>query len=230
MIGIVVPAHNEEEHLQACLASLAQATRCKGLQGEEATVIVVLDACSDRTGELARKAGVTTLEVNARNVGAARQLGAQLALDLGCRWLAFTDADTTVAPDWLSAQLALQAKGADAVCGTVTVADWGSYGRALQLHHDDRYADRDGHRHVHGANLGVSATAYVQAGGFMPLTSSEDVALVEALHSSGALVTWSAAPRVVTSARQAFRAPSGFGATLERMAQQLAWQPTVVAT
>lgn len=70
---------------------------------------------------------------------------------------------------------------------------------------------------MHGANLGVSATAYRRAGGFKALASSEDVALVEALRNTGARIAWSAMPRVETSARQSFRAPLGFGATLQRI-------------
>jgi hypothetical protein len=34
-----------------------------------------------------------------------------------------------------------------------------------------------GHHHVHGANLGMSASAYGAAGGFPPLRTHEDVAL-----------------------------------------------------
>ena len=87
----------------------------------------------------------------------------------------------------------------------------------MRRHYDATYMDADGHRHIHGANLGVSADAYRRVGGFRPLASSEDVALVEALQNSGASIAWSAAPRVVTSARRNFRAPLGFGATLQRV-------------
>jgi hypothetical protein len=75
---------------------------------------------------------------------------------------------------------------------------------------------------VHGANLGVSAQAYLRAGGFAPLACSEDVALVEQLQATGARIAWSAAPRVVTSARRASRARGGFGDTLCAWAAALA--------
>ena len=51
----------------------------------------------------------------------------------------------------------------------------------------------------------------------MPLVGSEDVALVNALLHHGVSVAWSAAPRVFTSARRLFRAPAGFGATLQKI-------------
>lgn len=219
MLAVVVPAHNEAEHIGACVQALFVARGCKSLQGEPVAVIVVLDACTDGTAAVARSGGAVTVTVNARNVGVARARGAELALQLGARWLAFTDADTLVAPDWLAAQLAL---GCDAVCGTVAVRDWGSYAERTRRHHDTTYRDIDGHRHIHGANLGVSAAAYRRVGGFRPLVSSEDVALVQALQACAATIAWSAAPRVVTSSRRNYRAPAGFGAALERAERALA--------
>ena len=214
MIAVIVPAHNEEQHLGECLQSLTTAARSPLLRGEAVTVFVALDSCSDASETIARRGGAITLALQARNVGAARALGARCAIDRGARWLAFTDADSTVAPDWLAVQLAL---GSEAVCGTVTVSDWGSYGERMRRHFAATYTDADGHRHIHGANLGVSTAAYLAAGGFRCLETSEDVALVEALQAQGTSVSWSAAPRVSTSARRVFRAPSGFGATLLRV-------------
>ena len=129
-------------------------------------------------------------------------------------WLAFTDADTLVAPEWLVHQLALNA---DVVCGTVGVEDWAAHhenATVLRQHFARIYMDADGHHHIHGANLGVSADAYRKAGGFLPIACSEDVALVAALSATGARIAWSAAPRVITSARTDTRARGGFGDTL----------------
>jgi len=142
-----------------------------------------------------------------RNVGNARAMGASLLVEEGARWLAFTDADSMVAPDWLVAQLALQT---DVVCGVVQVDDWSEHTAAVRDGYLARYVDQDGHRHVHGANLGMSTAAYVAAGGFERLVSGEDVALVDALVAAGAAVAWSAASRVRTSARRLARAPGGF--------------------
>lgn len=217
MIAVIVPAHNEEACLGACLESLRHAALHPTLAGESVVRIVVLDSCTDESQAIAQASGCHWLTVGVRNVGTARATGAQWALDSGARWLAFTDADTTVAPDWLAAQLMQQS---DAVCGTVSVEDWLDYGSHMQDHYKTTYLDRDGHRHIHGANLGVSAAAYQRAGGFAPLASSEDVAFVQALSTSGAVIAWSAAPRVSTSARKNFRAPLGFGATLARIDEE----------
>jgi glycosyltransferase involved in cell wall biosynthesis len=216
MLAVIVPANNEEAIIGLCLRSLEVAARWPGLQDETVLVIVVLDACTDNTAGVAAQAGALLLSVSARNVGIARAEGARLALSMGARWLAFTDADTVVAPDWLHVQMSLCS---DAVCGTVGVTDWGNYGEPLRRHFAATYTDADGHQHIHGANLGVSAQAYQRAGGFEPLASSEDVALVRALQAVGARIAWSAAPRVVTSARSVFRAPGGFGASLLRASE-----------
>lgn len=217
MIAVIVPAHNEEDQISDCLSSIATAARCSYLHGERVVTFVVLDACTDNTRHVAQSFGVTTISLTSRNVGAARALGARLALAAGARWLAFTDADTQVAPDWLSAQMALSS---DAVCGTVAVNDWGTYGQKMRMHYAKTYNDNDGHHHIHGANLGVSAQAYELAGGFQHLDSSEDVALVKALQATGALIAWSAAPRVWTSSRRNYRAPGGFGETLARVERE----------
>lgn len=214
MIGIVVPAHNEESDIGETVAALRLAAAHPALHGERAEVLVVLDSCLDATGAIARLGGARTLAVDARNVGRARAAGADRLLSEGARWLAFTDADTRVSPEWLVRQLEL---GADAVCGSIGVDDWsmhGTYADALRGHFARTYTDADGHRHIHGANLGVSAEAYVRAGGFPALACSEDVALVEALQATGARIAWSAAPRVSTSARHDARARGGFGDTL----------------
>jgi hypothetical protein len=211
MLGIVIPAHNEAAHIGECVACAQRAANHHQLLGEEVRVIVVLDSCTDDTEAIARALGADVTVIDARNVGMARAHGAERALALGARWLAFTDADTTVADDWLVQQLDCCA---DAVCGVVGVRDWSPHVAEVRAHFGATYTDADGHRHIHGANLGVSAHAYLRAGGFAPLESSEDVALVESLMATGAHIEWSAGPRVVTSARTDFRATKGFGATL----------------
>ncbi|TDG03413.1 glycosyltransferase [Paraburkholderia guartelaensis] len=216
MIGIVIPAHDEECLLTPCLHAAIAAARHPALSGEPVRVLVVLDACTDASAGIAQRAGVESLAVDARNVGVARAAGAFWMLERGARWLAFSDADSRVAPDWLVMQLA---QGVDAVCGPVTVDDWSRHPARTLDAWRARYHDADGHRHVHGANLGVCAHAYRRAGGFAPLACGEDVALVEMLGATGAVIAWSAAPRVVTSARLDARVCGGFGDTLAAWAQ-----------
>lgn len=222
MIGVVVPAHNEAEYIGETLVALIEAAAHPRLGGEEVRIIVVMDDCRDGTASVVDRLSIEAISVTARNVGAARARGAEFLIARGARWLSFTDADTLVAPEWLVAQLDLKS---DAVCGSIGVRDWGIHGAradSLRLQFSGTYTDTDGHRHIHGANLGVCAVAYRRAGGFKPLASGEDVDLVGALKSSGARIAWSAAPRVWTSARVDARARGGFGdAILAVMAIEL---------
>jgi glycosyltransferase involved in cell wall biosynthesis len=226
LLGIVIPAHNEEACLPGCLAALHAAASHPGLQGEPVLVHVVLDACDDGSEDVLKRwhrghAGtlvtLTWSQIDKRKVGAARAAGANRLLHQGARWLAFTDADTHVSSEWLVQQLALNV---DVVCGSVAVDDWSPHaGHAamLRTHFAATYNDRDGHRHIHGANLGVAADAYVRCGGFQSVPCHEDVYLVAALERIGARFAWSAAPRVVTSARTDARARDGFGDTILRV-------------
>lgn len=215
MIGVLVPAHNEEKVLGDCLRSLRDAARHPGLDGEAVCILVVLDACSDASEAVARAAGVEVLQVNARNVGQARRAGAEWLLQRGARWLACTDADSQVSHEWLVRQLAFEA---EAVCGTVQVGDWSAHAPQVRRRYEAHYQSREDHRHIHGANLGVCARAYRRVGGFRPLPSDEDVHLVRDLERSGARIVWTHQTCVTTSARRDYRARGGFGEFLQALA------------
>ena len=54
MIGVVVPAHNEAEHIGPCLQALRMSARCPRLKHEVVQIVVVLDACTDETQSIVR--------------------------------------------------------------------------------------------------------------------------------------------------------------------------------
>ena len=215
MIAIIVPAHNEEDFLDDCIRSLIAASRHDGLAGEAVEILVMLDDCSDNSALIAQAHGVQTIACEYRNVGMTRAAGAQWMLERGARWLAFTDADSVVPHGWLAQQIALSA---DAVCGVVQVTDWSEHPPHVQIHYDAHYRFVEDHRHIHGANLGVSSSAYVRAGGFRALPAHEDVHLVQDLQRSGAQIVWTARNSVITSARKACRCREGFGDYLNSLA------------
>ncbi|CAK9888854.1 MULTISPECIES: glycosyltransferase [Pseudomonas] len=219
MIAVIVPAHNEEHLLGRCLHALGRAAKTLAAVGEEVQTVVVLDSCSDGSEAIARVHGVKVLKVQARNVGHARHAGAALMLERGARWLAFTDADSCVPADWLLCQLAF---AADAVCGTVHVQSWQAHqGAALRERYLAHYQAREGHRHVHGANLGICARAYEKVGGFKALALHEDVQLVNDLQRSGAHIVWTARNSVSTSSRRDCRVRGGFGDFLNNLGGQV---------
>lgn len=218
MIAAIVPAHNEEQLIGPCLQALQVAAAHRALEGEAVAIVVALDRCSDATAAVCRRFGVRTVRVDAGCVGVARAVASEVALSLGARWIGCTDADSRVPGDWLVKQLHC---GAGAFCGVVTVEDWLDYSPAVQQHFLASEHLQDGHAHVHGANMGFSAAAYRDSGGFLPLVTGEDVALITAIQNSGARVARLGAPRVVTSARRHARATRGFSDFLKRLEQQI---------
>ncbi|HEY0178554.1 MAG TPA: glycosyltransferase, partial [Dokdonella sp.] len=202
----------------ACLASVSAAARHPGLRDEPVLVVVALDRCRDGTARIASAFGARTVTLRHGNAGSARRLAADVAIAQGARWLASTDADSTVPHDWLQGQLACDA---DAFCGMVRVEDWAGYPPRVARRYRELNPVRDGHPHVHGANLGCDASWYLRCGGFAPLPAHEDVALVDALARAGARIARRAAPVVTTSARPRGRAPDGFAGYLLRVAQEV---------
>lgn len=219
MIAAIVPVHDEEELLPACLEALQIAASDPALEGEEARIYVVLDSCRDRSAQVARASGANCLSTDKKNVGESRALGAVTAIRQGARWLAFTDADSRVPADWFSRQLAHRA---DVVCGIVSVEDWSEHRPVVTERYEAAYVPRDDHRHIHGANLGVCALAYRAVGGFLNLPCDEDVSLVRKLEAVGARVAWVASPCVITSARREGRLTGGFASYLSKLAICLA--------
>ena len=203
--GVVVPAHDEETLLPACLAALRMLpVRCR----LPVHVVVVADACTDQTAAVARAAGARVIGIHARRVGAARAAGMRELLrltagsDPSAVWLATTDADTVVPPDWLRRQLHYANAGWDVVLGTVTVTDWDGHPPHVPVVVRGTLRLRPGphHPHVHGANLGIRASAYLAAGGFRPLQTAEDHALLAAATRAGC---WSRRPATSRSRRRA---------------------------
>ena len=130
-------------------------------------------------------------------------------VERGAQWLACTDADSQVPSHWLVSQLACSA---EVVCGTVHVEYWQPWQKAaLRKLYQSRYEAREGHRHIHGANLGICAIAYQRVGGFQPLALNEDVQLISDLEACGARIVWTARNSVSTSSRLDSRARGGFG-------------------
>jgi glycosyltransferase involved in cell wall biosynthesis len=221
-VGVVVPAHDEQDLLPACLSSLHRAARA--LRGPEVHLVVVADRCRDRTAEVAARGGAAVVTIDAQRAGAARAAGVQEVLrrtsflDPAEVWLATTDADTLVPPGWLREQARYANRGWDAVAGTIRVADWSDRHPGTRSLFRRRYGRGTGpHPHVHGANLGFRAAAYLRAGGFPDVPTGEDRALVAALDADGGRVLRTRALTVVTSARREARAPHGFGEYLARL-------------
>lgn len=219
-IGVVIPARDEQELIGSCLDAL---TRAISEVDVPVLAVVVLDSCLDGSElVVARYPAISIAVTDVSSVGQARRLGTSIVLgelsefSPASIWLANTDADSTVPADWLVGQLALAADGWDAVVGTVAVADWTPHHPSVSTRWEAEYVTSEHHPHVHGANLGIRASAYLEVGGWPPIPAHEDVELVRRLASR--LVVSTATLPVVTSARRDPRCARGFGDTIRGMA------------
>ena len=237
---VVVPARDEAERIGACLAALTAQT---GVSPEAYEIIVVLDGCVDATGariaQARREHRGTPLHVlelaRSRGVGRARRLG----MDVACERLlavgrsdgliASTDADSTVAADWLAAQLALRDAGAAAIGGRVELD--GAHELASPVVAERRHSARERllavrreadpaavveHHHFSGASLALTAAAYRSCGGLPVRAALEDEALERELRARGVVIHRSDRVRVRTAVRRHGRAPRGLAHDLLR--------------
>lgn len=111
---MIVPVRNGAEALPALLESLERQT----LPRERFEVIVVDNASSDGTAEVAARRGATVVEEPIANRSRARNRGAAAA---SAGLYAFTDADCVADPRWLEAHLAC-AESAALMAGEISVS------------------------------------------------------------------------------------------------------------
>jgi len=235
-IVIAVPACNERNDIGACLAALAAAAR---RTAAPVTIVVNANNCTDDTAAVARRCearGATlvideiTLPPVLAHAGGARRHAMERAASLAGSdgIIMTTDADSRVDADWIVANLAEIAGGADAVAGMVTFDDNARdllpmlVGRAAEWrlaclqarieHLLDPRAHDPWPRHIWawGASLAVTVKAYRAVGGLPAVPLAEDRALAAALERGGFRLRRSHAPLVFTSPRRTGRAPGGF--------------------
>jgi cellulose synthase/poly-beta-1,6-N-acetylglucosamine synthase-like glycosyltransferase len=175
-VSVVVPARNEEARIGACLDSLLR----QDYPRDAYEVIVVDDASTDRTAEVAADFGVRVLRCGgapsssgtaARNVGVACARGEVVA---------FTDADCVAEPDWLRKLVAPFRDLTVGVCGGDVVGAGGSL--------VTRYLERSGAFRLESlwraqpwpifvtANVAYRKTVFQVLGGFDPsLNAASDL-------------------------------------------------------
>jgi len=201
MISCIVPAHNEEALLGRTLSALDTSMRALG---EPFEVIVVDDASTDRTGEIAVEHGARVVSVNHRQIAATRNAGAAGAAG---ETLIFVDADTSVTE--LAVRGAIEALRQGAVGGGASVRfDEGRlpfYARVLQFVLPTTLRML---RLAPGCFLFCTREAYLAAGGFDEgLYAAEEVVFTQRLKRQGRFVILR--EFTITSARK-LRARSAF--------------------
>jgi cellulose synthase/poly-beta-1,6-N-acetylglucosamine synthase-like glycosyltransferase len=223
-VVVTIPAADEEDDIDACLQSVERAiSELHDRTSARGHVVVALDDCHDGTADIvAGFARVVTVTCTARRVGGARRRAADEALARWCpeqTCLVSTDADCRVPVDWLVEMTALFERGTDVVLGTVRPAP----GLTPSVEHGwyDAHSLHDGHTHVHGANMGITGSAYRRIGGWADLAAHEDVDLVQRAVEARLRVARSGAAPVVTSSRLVGRVPEGFASFLRALHEGL---------
>ncbi len=193
MISFIVPAHNEALWIGKCLGSIRASME---KLGEPYELIVVDDASTDATRQIAESAGARTFGVQCRKVSAVRNAGAREARG---EVFFFVDADTQVNEKAVAAALAALRSGA---AGGGCIFDFdGAIPLWARLAHFAGCVVGRIVRWVGGCFLFCSRQAYDAIGGFDESFSlGEDIAFCQALKKVGRFTV--PTPIVVTSSRK----------------------------
>ena len=180
--SIIIPAYNEEAELPATLKAIRTAVTLQKLKGE---CIVVDNNSTDKTAEVARKAGADKIVFEPDNqISRARNAGANVSQG---RYLIFVDADTRIDPTLLNEALSLLESGScvgggavinfediAGIVGNVAITVWGKISQWT--------------RTAAGSFLFCRRDAFEEIGGFdLKLYASEEVRLSRQLRQWGKL-------------------------------------------
>ncbi|MBI2845782.1 MAG: glycosyltransferase [Chloroflexi bacterium] len=175
-ISVVLPVYNEEKYISSCLAAL----QVQDYPAKFYEVIVVDNASTDRTVELAAQFGVRILSESRKGVARARQRGAELARG---EIIAGLDADSRPPAHWLATidRLFRQDPNLGAATGPVFLYDgkfWEKWFAASLSNPAIRLTHILGRGWLQGNNFAVKKSLFFSVGGFnADLPSGEDVDL-----------------------------------------------------
>ena len=199
MLSFIVPAYNEENELPATLRGLRAAA---DQSGEVYEIVVVDDASSDRTAEIARAAGARVVAVNRRQIAAVRNAGAAAARG---EIFFFVDADTHITPTHITEALAALRSGSVAGSARIKLdAEVPRWARVFLTVFSAIYFS---------SNLGVGAFLFMRredfeaVGGFdEQYFAGEEVYLTLALRKRGRFIIL---PEPITTSARKVRMHSG---------------------
>lgn len=181
--SVVIPARNEAETLPGLLAAL----RAQTVPPFE--IVVVDNASSDDTAQVAAAHGARVLHCARRGVAHARQMGLEHAAG---DWIASTDADSLPEPGWLAALEEAVHPGTVALYGPmqflplpgkVSAETARLSGHLYRLFLGAMAAA--GQPNCGGANMAFSRSAALLAGGYPDTEAREDILLGLALKRLG---------------------------------------------
>ena len=193
MLSFIIPAHNEERWIGKCLSSIRAAME---KVAESYEIIVVDDASTDSTQQIAQQMGARTLQVEHRKISAVRNAGARAASgDI----LFFVDADTQVNERAIRAALVALRSGAAGGGCLVDLEPPSPLGARVAVFFAVLAARLL--RWACGCFMFCTREAFSATGGFSEsLYAGEDLAFVQSLKKVGRFVVLR--PKVVTSGRK----------------------------
>jgi GT2 family glycosyltransferase len=181
-LTLAICARNAQHIIGECLASIRAQTAAPD------EVIVAVDNLSDPTAEVARSYGARVIASNATGLYEARN--AVLAV-CTTDYLAFTDADCTLAPEWVEAVKHVLDSRPEVAAGTGRHPPVGPRNFAAWLHHmwfiveTESTGETQG---IIGGNSYFRTRALREAGGWLKLprhSAAEDVYIAKALTEAG---------------------------------------------
>ncbi len=183
-ISVVIPAYNEESYLPDTLASLGRLTR------KPDEVIVVDGNSTDRTPQIAERAGAKLLRIPKTTIGEAREQG---LLHASGDVVATTDADTIVPRLWLARiEESIAPTHVVAVYSGYRVGDgWFPYRFTVNVIHPPFFSlSRFWTRPIApGQNTAYKRDAAIRVGGYpVDFQSAEDIEIVYRLKKVGTVV------------------------------------------
>jgi glycosyltransferase involved in cell wall biosynthesis len=193
MLSFIIPAHNEERWIGKCLGSIREAME---KIAEPYEVIVVDDASTDATHQIAEQMGVRTLRVELRLIAGVRNAGARVVT--GDTFF-FIDADTEANEPAVRAALDALRAGASGGGCVPEFKDPRPLWARIIIWFAVKVARRI--RLVGGCFQFCTRDAYNAIGGYdESFVAGEDMAFCQAIKKIGRFVV--PGPAVVTSARK----------------------------
>lgn len=180
-LSVVIPARNEAENLGRCLQALRKALSA---YGHPAEIILVDNASTDATVEIARAGECSVISEPAGTIGHLRNVGARAAR---AEIIAFLDADCVVPPTWISACLG-RMRPDIGIIGTWAVPDPDNHTWVEKAFYRLLIESTAGEylKWIGTANCFVRRADFEQAGAFdESLMAGEDVAFSNHMRNTG---------------------------------------------
>lgn len=176
IFSVIVPFLNEEKRIEACLKSLLAQTFEQGYE-----LIFIDNGSTDRSADIVQGYPVRLLHEPVRDPYIARNRGIRAARG---QYIAFTDADCIVRPDWLThLHHSFDAAGADIVIGRLLYPQ--PVPLALACHENYYHIKlqdicrhkRTPYYYGHAGNMAVRASVFETAGLFsgMPVVGDTEI-------------------------------------------------------